>query len=100
MFEKYHNAKRRMHQNSADELRQMCIGAQFHCGSGATKESMVRGLLCENGYDLHSLALSGGGLLGALTSGGEAETRVRSHAMRAETPGSDGGIVGARRRFG
>ena len=106
VFEKYHYAKRRMHQHSADELRQMCIGVQFHCGSGATKESMVRGLLCENGYDLHSLALSGGGLLGALTSGGEAETRVRSHAMRAEAPASEqgrsarGGVVGARRRFG
>ena len=107
MFEKYHNAKRRMHHHSADELRQMCIGVQFHCGSGASKESMVRGLLCENGYDLHSLALSGGGLLGALTSGGEAETRVRSHAMKAEAPASEndrsarrGGVVGARRRFG
>ena len=107
LFEKYHYAKWRMHQHSADELRQMCIGVQFHCGSGATKESMVRGLLCENGYDLHSLALSGtgGGLLGALTSGGEAETRVRSHAMRAEAPASEhgrsarGGVVGARRRL-
>ena len=115
MFEKYHNAKRRMHHHSADELRQMCIGVQFHCGSGASKESMVRGLLCENGYDLHSLALSGGGLLGALTSGGgvgalgSTEHMVslrRSHAMRAEAPASEhgrsarGGVVGARRRFG
>ena len=106
LFEKYHYAKKRMHQHAADELKQMCIKVQFHCGSGATKESMVRGLLCENGYDLHSLALSGGGLLGALTSGGEAETRVRSHAMRAEAPASEhgrsarGGVVGARRRFG
>ena len=106
LFEKYHYAKCRMHQHSADELRQMCIGVQFHCGSGATKESMVRGLLCENGYDLHSLALSGGGMLGCLTSGCEAETRVRSHAMRAEAPASEhgrsarGGVVGARRRFG
>ena len=89
--EKYQYAKLKLHQHSAEELKQACGRVHFHCGNGATKEAMIRGLLCEHGFDLQSLVSAGGGLLGALASGSEADIHVRSHVMRPGAPASERG---------
>ena len=88
--EKYQYAKLKLHQHSAEELRQACGTVQFHCGAGATKEAMIRGLLCEHGFDLQSLVPAEGGLLGLLkASGGEVGIPHAGHVMRASTPASE-----------
>ena len=105
---KYEDAKLMLHQCSAEELREACGRVQFQCGTGATKEAMARGLLAEHGFELQSLALKRGGLLGALleASGGEAVSSMQSHGMRAGAPASEHGrsvredVKGAQRRRG
>ena len=106
--EKYQYAKLKLHQFPAGQLREACDAVGFHCGAGATKEAMIRGLLVEHGFELQSMVPEVGGVLGALVkaSSSEADSHMRRHVMRSGAPASEHGrsvredVEGAHRRIG
>ena len=62
-FLKYQVAKAKMLKHTVTELHASCGSVFFPCGSGASKEAMVRGLMAEHGYDLKHLMPERAGLL-------------------------------------
>ena len=62
-FLSYQVAKAKMLKRTVIELQRACGSVKFACGSGASKEAMVRGLMAEHGYDFNYLMPERAGLL-------------------------------------